>query len=143
ELRREMYQRRDVQSDVVPGVPAPIIAAAAAGSNQTLDCSVPQVISVTEALGMIGTVVQYNTTIKAAADARGWLYLDPNPLLQLLAQDPTQIRPFPAFPPDANATAAPFGTALSRDGIHPSSSTQKFIAQSLQQAINAFYGSAI
>ena len=47
---------------------------------------------------MIGTVIQYNTTIKAAADARGWLYLDPNPLLQLLAQDPTQIRPFPAFP---------------------------------------------
>ncbi len=122
---------------------APIIAAAAAGSNQTLDCSVPQVISVTEALGMIGAVIQYNTTIKAAADARGWLYLDPNPLLQLLAQDPTQIRPFPAFPPDANATAAPFGTAVSRDGIHPSSSTQKLIAQSLQQAINAFYGSAI
>jgi len=46
---------------------APIIAAAAAGSNQTLDCSVPQVISVTEALGMIGAVIQYNTTIKAAA----------------------------------------------------------------------------
>src|SRR5438552_736614 len=122
---------------------APIIEAAAGGSPQTLDCSVPQVISVTEALGMIGAVIQYNTTIKAAADARGWLYLDPNPLLQLLAQDPTQIRPFPAFPPDANATAAPFGTAVSRDGIHPSSSTQKLIAQSLQQAINAFYGSAI
>ncbi len=122
---------------------APIIAAAAAGSNQTLDCSVPQVISVNEALGMIGAVIQYNTTIKAAADARGWLYLDPNALLQLLAQDPAQIRPFPAFPPDANATAAPFGTAVSRDGIHPSTATQKLIAQSLQQAINAFYGSAI
>ena len=125
---------------------APIIGAAAAGSNQTLDCSVPQVISVNEALGMIATVIAYNATIKAAADARKWLYLDPNTLLQTLAQDPAQIRPFPAFPtspPDPNSVIAPFGTAISRDGIHPSTSTQKLIAQSLQQAINAFYGSAI
>src|SRR5256884_1212955 len=50
---------------------APIIAAAAAGSNQTLDCSVPQVISVTEALGMIGAVIQYTTTIKSSADDMG------------------------------------------------------------------------
>jgi len=122
---------------------APIIAAAAAGSPQTLDCSVAKVISVAEAVNMITTVVQYNATIAAAATAKGWLYLDPNPLLRGLAANPAQIRPFPAFPPDPGATTAPFGTAISRDGIHPSTSTQRLIAQSLQQAINAKYGSAI
>lgn len=122
---------------------APIIAAAAAGSPQTLDCSVPQVISVAEAVNMVTTVVQYNGTIAAAAAAKGWAYIDPNPLLKALAATSGAIRPFPAFPPDPNATTAPFGTAISRDGIHPSTSTQKLIAQALQAAINAKYGSAI
>jgi len=122
---------------------APIVARAAAGVPDTLDCSDSHVISVPEAINMIRTVAQYNATIQQAATTRNWLFLDPNLLLRTLAQDPAQIRPFPAFPPDPNATAAPFGTAVSRDGVHPSTSTQKLIAQSLQQAINAFYGSAI
>ncbi len=122
---------------------APIVATAAAGIPDTLDCADPHVISVAEAVNMISTVAQYNATIQAAAAARNWVFLDPNPLLKTLAANPAAIRPFPAFPPDPNATAAPFGTAISRDGIHPSTSTQKIIAQSLQQAINAFYGSAI
>lgn len=121
---------------------APIVAKAAAGIPDTLDCSNYHVISVAEAVNMISTVAQYNATIQAAATARNWLFVDPNPLLQTLAQT-GGIRPFPAFPPDPNATTAPFGTAFSRDGVHPSTSTQKLIAQSLQQAINAFYHSAI
>jgi len=122
---------------------APIVAKAAAGVADTLDCNNSHVISVPEAVNMIGTVAQYNATIQQAATARGWLFLDPNTLLKALAANPAAVRPFPAFPPDANATAAPFGTALSRDGIHPSTSTQKLIAQTLQGAINAFYQSAI
>jgi hypothetical protein len=111
--------------------------------RDTLDCSVPQVISVTNAINMMVTVVKYDSTIQAAAAKRKWLYLDPNALLKQLAKSPGAIRAFPAFPPDPNAVPAPFGTALSRDGIHPSTSTQKLIAQSLQQAINAAYGAAI
>ncbi|HXI63019.1 MAG TPA: hypothetical protein VNH14_00770 [Gemmatimonadales bacterium] len=121
---------------------APILEAAAGGTPQTLDCSNYHVISVPEAVNMISTVAQYNATIQAAATARNWLFVDPNPLLQTLAQAGA-IRPFPAFPPDPNSTTAPFGTAVSRDGVHPSTSTQKLVAQSLQQAINAFYHSAI
>jgi hypothetical protein len=121
---------------------APIVGKAAAGIPDTLDCSNYHVISVPEAVNMISTVAQYNATIQAAATARNWLFVDPNPLLQTLAQAGT-IRPFPAFPPDPNSTTAPFGTAFSRDGVHPSTSTQKLVAQSLQQAINAFYHSAI
>ena len=122
---------------------APIVAKAAAGIPDTLDCSNYHVISVPEAVNMISTVAQYNATIQAAATARNWLFVDPNPLLLTLAQAPGAIRPFPAFPPDPNSTTAPFGTAVSRDGVHPSTSTQKLVAQSLQQAINAFYHSAI
>ena len=122
---------------------APIVAKAAAGVADTLDCGNSHVISVAEAVTMISTVAQYNTTIQQAATARGWLFLDPNVLLRTLAQDTSAIRPFPAFPPHPSATTAPFGTALSRDGIHPSTSTQRLIAQTLQTAINAFYQSAI
>jgi hypothetical protein len=122
---------------------APRVAAAAGGTPTTIDCSDPHVISVSEAVNMVTTIVQYNATIQAAATAKGWAYVDPNPLLAALAATPGAIRPFPAFPPDPNYMTAPFGTAISRDGIHPSTSTQKLIAQSLQQAINAKYASAI
>ena len=129
------------------GVPfhfgAPLVARAAAGIPTTLDCSDPHVISVAETVNMIGTVLQYNATVAQEATARGWAYVDPNPSLRTLAAAPGAVRPFPAFPPDPNATAAPFGTALSRDGVHPSTSTQRLIAQIFQAAINAHYGSAI
>jgi hypothetical protein len=122
---------------------APLVAAAAAGTPTTLDCSVPQVISTAEALNMVSSVAQYNAAIQAAANARGWAYVDPNPLLAALIPVAGAIRPFPAFPPNPAATTAPFGTALSHDGLHPSSSTQRLVAQALQAAINAKYGTTI
>jgi hypothetical protein len=122
---------------------APLVARAAAGIPTTLDCSVPQVISTAEALNMVGSVAAYNTAIQTAANARGWAYVDPNPLLAALLPVPGAIRPFPAFPPDPNRAVAPFGTALSRDGLHPSTSTQRLVAQALQAAINAKYGTTI
>lgn len=122
---------------------APLVARAAAGIPTTLDCSVAQVISTAEALNMVSSVAQYNAAIQAAATARGWAYVDPNPLLAALIPVPGAIRPFPAFPPDPNRAVAPFGTALSRDGLHPSTSTQRLVAQALQAAINAKYGTAI
>jgi len=122
---------------------APLVARAAAGTPTTLDCSDTHVISVPEVVHMILTVVQYNATIAQAAAARNWAYIDPNPILRVLAATPGAVRPFPAFPPDPNATAAPFGTALSRDGVHPSASTQRLIAQLVRDSINAHYRSAI
>jgi len=38
---------------------------------------------------------------------------------------------------------SPFGTAFSCDGIHPSTTTHHLIAQTLVQAINLKYSSAI
>ena len=122
---------------------APLVAQAAGGTPTTLDCSDTHVISVPEVVNLLGTVVQYNATIAQAATARGWAYVDPNPALRALAGVPGAILPFPAFPPDPNATAAPFGTAVSRDGVHPSTSTQRLVAQVLRDSINAHYNAAI
>ena len=121
---------------------APRVAAAAAGAPTTIDCSDTHVISVAETLNMLGTVAQYNATIAQAAAARQWAYVDPNPLLKALAAAGA-IRPFPAFPPDPNSGAAPFGTALSRDGVHPSTATHLLLAQVLRDSINAHYHAAI
>jgi hypothetical protein len=134
------------------GVPfhfgAPIVARAAAGVADTLDCADPHVISVAETINMIVTVLQYNATVAQAASTRGWGYLDPNPLLKAFAADTNRIRRFPHFPPnpaapDSISVNAPFGNALSRDGVHPSSSTQRLIAQLLRDSINVHYSAAI
>lgn len=113
----------------------------------TLDCSAPQNISLAEMLNLFQTVAQYNAIIAAAATELGFAFIDPNTLLLQLLQDPTAIRPFPAFPgtvadPTVSETA-PFGTALSRDGIHPSASAHRIVANALIQTINATYGSSI
>ena len=103
-----------------------------------MDVSVPEVVHILLA------VQAYNATIAAAAQARGWVYLDPLPPFAQLAADPTAIRPFPAFDPtDPEHLSAPFGTAFSLDGIHPSASTHKLVADDLIQAINAKYGTSI
>src|SRR6266480_4492291 len=127
---------------------APIVARAAAGVADTLDCSDSHVISVAEAVNIIGTVVQYNAAIQQAALARDWAYVDPNPILRTFAADTNRIRPFPHFPPnpaapDSISVNAPFGNAVSRDGVHPSSSTQRLFAQILRDSINVHYNAAI
>ena len=122
----------------------PLFGAAALGVPTTMDCSVQDVVSTTELLNMVGAVAAYNQTIATEAADRGWGYLDPNTLLENALQDPTAIRPFPAFNPlDPQHETAPFGTALSRDGIHPSTSTHLGTAQALVQLINATYSTTI
>ena len=123
---------------------ATLMGMAAAGMATTLDCSVDDVISTTEALNMVSAVAQYNAAIEAEADERGWLFLDPNELLVQLQADPTAIAPFPAFgATDAASLAAPFGTALSIDGVHPSAGTHVMVANALIAAINAHYSTSI
>jgi hypothetical protein len=123
---------------------APIMGAAAMGVPQTIDCSVDEVISPIEAIGMIVAVTQYNIAIAAEAAERNWIFLDPNVLLAGLAQDPAAIRPFPAYDPaDPQHVTAPFGWALSLDGLHPSGQAHVLVADALIEAINAEYGANI
>jgi len=124
-----------------------LIAMAQAGAPVTLDCTDDHNIEPAELANLHATVAGYNTFISSRATSRGWAYFDPNPALLALRADTTAIRIFPN-PAATTCTGvypagAPFGTAFSCDGVHPSSSTHHLIAQSLQQVINAKYGSAI
>jgi len=64
-----------------------------------------------------------------------------------LAQDTAQVRPFPYFPQgnagDTVAVRRPFGRAFSLDGLHPSASTHRILADTLRHVINSAYGTAI
>jgi hypothetical protein len=120
---------------------APIMAAADTGTPQTIDCSVDEVITADEAAFMVLSVDGYNDIIEEHATSRGWAYVDPNVILEGLLQDPSKIRPFPAYDPaDPQHVVAPFGTAVSRDGIHPNEGTHRLLANALAIAINAAYG---
>jgi lysophospholipase L1-like esterase len=127
---------------------AVLMAQAGAGVPTTLDCSVSEVITPDEAVYMITSVTQYNAAIEAEAGERGWVYVDPNVLLATLsASDPMAVLPFPAFPggiyPADMTLNAPFGTALSLDGVHPSASAHVVVANALIEAINTTYSTSI
>jgi len=95
---------------------------------------------------MLGAVTAYNAAIETEVTARGWVFVDPNPLLAQLGADTAAVRRFPAFPGTAAPTISvtqPFGSAFSLDGVHPSSATHATIAAALIQVINLAYGTSI
>jgi len=113
-----------------------------------IDCSDNTAITAAEMANLTVAISQYNAVIEAAADDLGWIYVDPNDLLASLAATPGAILPAPAFPGFPGVTPemsqnTPFGFALSRDGIHPSTSTHQLVANALIQAINARYSTSI
>lgn len=120
-----------------------LIGAARAGVKDTLDCTNDHSIQPGELANLHATVVSYNNTISARATARNWAYFDPNAALAALRVDTSQVAIFPHAPPDTASVTRPFGRAFSRDGVHPSATTHKLIANALIQVINAKYGSAI
>lgn len=127
-----------VQAGTLP--PASVVPA-------TVTCADDQAITNDEMANLASAVTQYNAAIAAAAADLDWIFVDPNDLLGTLSATPGAILSFPAFPgtgPTAEQSQnTPFGSALSRDGIHPSSSTHRLVANALIQAINAKYGTSI
>jgi lysophospholipase L1-like esterase len=115
-------------------------------------------------------IAAYNAALKAAADANGWLYVNPMDILrpelartvtvsgstrynqvrkcQLLATAATAAQ-FQAAVlnscPATGPTAAPnfFGALISYDGVHPSTAAHVLIARSLATSINAKYGTKL
>ena len=127
-------------------VPWPIALArvdsAVAGKPETIDCADgPSVISPEEVSAMVTAVTAYNAHIQSEAQNRGWAYFDVNPAFaQLKAQG--QI---PVFPDVSGAFLNPrqsinFGPIFSLDGIHPSSTAHRILADSLASTINQYYG---
>jgi hypothetical protein len=111
-------------------------------------------------------IADFNAALKAAADANGWLYVNPMDILrpelarvtsgrynqvrkcQLLATATTAAQFQTAVLnscPVTGATAAPnfFGALISYDGVHPSSAAHLLVARSLATSINAKYGTTL
>ena len=113
----------------------------------SIDCTHQDVVTVSEMANLMASVAAYNAAIEAEADARDWPFVDPNDLMRQLSADTAAIRPFPAFPGTGAAESVtlntPFGTALSLDGVHPSSSTHVMVANALIAVINDHYGTNI
>ena len=96
------------------------------------------VLDAAEQTTMLNTVNAYNAYIRAKADSIGFGYYDPNPTLISLRSSGAIL----TVPNIASATA-PFGTAVSLDGVHPSSSTHILVANGVIDVINAKYGTNI
>ena len=128
---------------------AGLLGAAQAGAPRNLDCAdtVAAIVVPKELIKLVGAVTAYNAFISAQATARGWGYLDPNVKFAALAADTAQFRQFPYFPQgnagDTVAVRRPFGRGFSLDGVHPSSSSHRVIADTLRLLINSKYGTAI
>jgi lysophospholipase L1-like esterase len=131
-----------VGGQILAGVPTPDTLP----TPTSLDCTDANGVTPTEMANLMVSVAGFNAVIEAEADERNWLFVDPNDLLLQLAADTSAIRPFPAFPGTAAPSASletPFGSALSLDGIHPSTSAHRAVAAALIAAINAAYGTSI
>jgi lysophospholipase L1-like esterase len=127
-------------------VPWPIalgkVQAAIGGTPTSIDCAdQPSVIGPEEMAAMQTAITAYNQHIQSVAQARGWAYVDINPAFaQLKATG--QI---PAFPDVSGAFMNPpqsitFGPIFSLDGIHPSTTGQRILADSIASVINQTYG---
>jgi len=121
----------------------PMLAAAAGGSPQTMDCSLDAlVITPTELAGLQAATAGYNNFIQQQAAARGMAYLDVNPtLLALVATG--AIPSFPDIAPALVGQSVGFGPYFSLDGIHPSTLAHQVVADSLISTVNAFFGTNI
>lgn len=122
-------------------------AAVAQGAPAIIACSkgdVPGygdylVLDAAEQAQVYALINSYNSYIQAKAQAIGFAYWDPNPVLAALAASPGAIN----YPPNLADTKNPFGTAFSLDGVHPSSATHVMIANALIDLINQKYGTSV
>jgi lysophospholipase L1-like esterase len=97
------------------------------------------VLDAAEQATVYNLINSYNSYIKAKAASIGFAYWDPNVALAALAGTPGAVN----YPPNIASATNPFGTAFSLDGVHPSSSTHKLIANDLIDVINATYGTSV
>lgn len=96
------------------------------------------VLDAQEGVTLAAAINAYNTYIKSKADALGFAYYDPNPLLGALRGTASS-----SIFPNYASTTAPFGTAFSFDGVHPSASGQQLVANALITTINAKFGTSL
>ncbi|MEO8199495.1 MAG: SGNH/GDSL hydrolase family protein [Gemmatimonadota bacterium] len=121
----------------------PRIAAAAAGASTTLDCSVDaDVVLPSEYATLRNAVTGYNAIIQSEATARGFAFMDINvPLTAAVMAG--QIPPFPDLSQALSGGNVGFGPLFSLDGVHPSTTAHRLIADNVADAINTTYSTAL
>jgi lysophospholipase L1-like esterase len=115
----------------------------------------PYLLNASEQQAITTRVGEFNQALQAAAQARGWIYLDADELTRRQLTDPNRIRKCQTL---ASATtpqqfaaavvascphpAAPnfFGSLISFDGVHPSRAGQQLIADEMAAALRAKHG---
>jgi hypothetical protein len=119
------------------------VSTAIGGTPASIDCSVDaEVITAAETVNLATAVATYNAHISAEAAARGFAYLDVNPILNALVANGT----IPRFPNIAGAPVGQpvtFGPIFSLDGFHISSTAQRLVADSVASTINQHYGTSL
>jgi len=96
------------------------------------------VLDKTERATVTSTVAAYNAFIQSTAHTRGWAYVDVNPTLSALKASGA-IPPFP----DLSNPTQPFGLYVTNDGVHPSATSHRLIANLMIDSVNATYGKSI
>ncbi|HVE54029.1 MAG TPA: hypothetical protein VNB23_11665 [Ramlibacter sp.] len=174
-----MFQGKPVNANCSPvtalGTPNPLAAnllpmTVAASAQPDINCDPAvagtRIVDSVERPTVTTRVAQYNAIIQAAATARGWAFVDPNPLLETLRTEKTGARyqamrvcqdlptattaaQFQAAVlnscPVTGATAAPgfFGSYFSTDGIYPATQGHALLAGRMAAAVNAVYGTTL
>jgi lysophospholipase L1-like esterase len=121
------------------------VSTALTGTPTTIDCTVDnEVVTGAELTGLATAVAQFNNHIQAEAASRGMAYFNINVPLGALVNNGT-IPPFPAVwvTPPATIDSITFGPIFSLDGVHPSSTAHRLVADSLASAINQQFGTAL
>jgi lysophospholipase L1-like esterase len=128
------------------GLHPPIVACVPGGESSLLPAPIGDalIFDPTEQTTVNTIVNGYNTYLQNKANAIGFAYYDPNTLLTTLKAGGTLIRTRPAYNFAASPPpAAPFGTGMSLDGIHPNGVVQRELANALIPVINAKYGTSL
>lgn len=137
------------------GVSAQLAANPTAPAVINCDAEAPFLLNAAEMQAIGVRVAMFNAYIEAAADANGWIYVDPVADLLLPALgDPALVRKCQGLAtatPETFAAAVEntcpgptatnfFGSYFSFDGVHPSSEAHEVIAAVLAGLLNAEHG---
>lgn len=114
-----------------------LVRPALEGQPRTLDCAgEPRVLQPDELAALVERVDAFNAIIEAEAARRPlWAWVDLNPLFHELRA----AGEIPAFPDLAQPDRL-FGFLFSLDGVHPSDSTHRMIADEIAAAVEATFG---
>jgi hypothetical protein len=117
------------------------------------------VVTPAEMAAISTRTAEFNAAIEAAADANGWMYVDPNEMFASLFANPAAVRRCQGLTPtvfaqgqaaifQAVATTCPspqagFGALLSFDAFHPSPYAHRLVTNLVIDELNAKFGLSI